>query len=133
MQGSARYLVLDVGAVWCGPCHAMAAWLDGANNGFVPDDYEPVREAVWDGELRWVTALFQDGSGNPADGGDAEDWYDDYPTENVPVLVDADEALISWVAAPGIPTLSLVDLETMEMVIVDDTSAVLSFVLSDVD
>lgn len=133
MRESAGYMVLDLGATWCGPCNSMADWLDGANNGFMPDDYEPVREAVWDGDVRWVTTLFQDGQGNPADWRDAEDWYDNYPTENVPVLADEGSDLINWIDAPGIPSLSLVDLETMEMVIVDDTSAVMNRVLSEVE
>ena len=126
-------IVIDIAATWCGPCNSMADWLDGANNGFMPDDYEPVREAVWDGDVRWVTTLFQDGQGNPADWRDAEDWYDNYPTENVPVLADEGSDLINWIDAPGIPSLSLVDLETMEMVIVDDTSAVMNRVLSEVE
>ena len=133
MLGSAGYMVVDTGATWCGPCNSMAAWLDGADNGFVPDDFIPVREAIEDETARWMTSLFQDGAGNPADQRTVEEWYDDYPTENVPVLADTDRGLIDWIAAPGIPSLSLVDLETMEMVIVDDTSAVLNRLLAEVE
>ena len=133
MQESAGYLIVDTGATWCGPCNSMADWLDGAENGFVPETFAPVRDAVHDGTLRWMTSLFQDGAGNPADQGTVEDWYDNYPTENVPVLADEGSDLIGWINAPGIPSLSLVDLETMEMVIVDDTSAVLNRALAEVE
>ncbi len=133
MKGSASYLVVDTGATWCGPCNSMAAWLDGANNGFVPDAFIPIREGVWDASVRWNTSLFQDGQGSPATFETVEDWYNNYPTENVPVLADEGSDLINWINAPGIPSLSLVDLETMEMVIVDDTTAVMNRVLSEVE
>lgn len=133
MMGSADYMVIDTGATWCGPCKSMAAWLDGANNGFMPDAFIPVREAVWEGEVRWNTSLFQDESGNPATFETVEDWYNNWPTENVPVLADEGSDLIGWINAPGIPSLSLVDLETMEMVIVDDTNATMQRVLAEVE
>lgn len=133
MQGSAGYLVLDLGATWCPPCNSMAAWLDGTDNGFMPDAFVPVREAIWEGEVRWISDLFQDEAGDPADQQDAENWYNNYPTENVPVLADTGADLSDWINPPGIPSLSLVDLETMELVIVDDTSAVMNRVLSEVE
>ena len=83
-----------------------------------------------------VTGLTVDtdsGSGNPADQEDVEDWYNNYPTENVPVLADEGSDLADWINPPGIPSLSLVDLETMEMVLVDDTSAVMNRVLAEVE
>ena len=133
MAGSAQYLVLDTSAVWCGPCNAMADWLDGANNGFMPADFDPIREAVEEGRVRWITTLYEDGSGNPADQGNVEDWYDDYPTDLVPVMVDGDRDVIDWIRPPAIPSLSLIDLETMEAVIVDDTSGVMNEVLESLE
>ena len=126
MQGSAEYMVIDVSAVWCGPCNAMAAWLAGDAPTLFGTELDSVREAIWEGEARWITGLYQDGSGDPTSVDDAEEWEEDYPAEGVPVLVDDDADLADWIAPPGIPSLSLVDLETMEMVIVDDTNAVLN-------
>jgi len=130
LRGSARYLVIDNSAVWCGPCNAMAEWLDGSNNGFIDPAGNPIREAVWDGTVRWVTAIYEDATGSPANLADLESWYQEYPTDNVLVLGDGSQQLISWIGPPGIPSLSLVDLDTMEMVIVDDTNGVLNAVMA---
>ena len=126
MKGGADYAVLDTGAVWCGPCNAIAAWLDGDTAYFGPER-DAAREAVWNGDVIWVTSLYEDESGNTAELKDAEDWAEEYPTEGVPVLVDDENEIIGWVGPPGIPSLSLVDLETMELVIVDETGGVAAF------
>ncbi len=126
MKDNAQYAVIDTGAVWCGPCNAIAAWLDG-EDAYFGAEMDAAREAVWNGDVIWVTSLFQDESGNPAELRDIEDWADEYPTEGVPVLVDDDRDIADWIQAPGIPSLSLVDLETMEMTIVDQTTGVASF------
>ncbi|MCO4769475.1 MAG: hypothetical protein KDA24_05545 [Deltaproteobacteria bacterium] len=126
MRGSAEFLVIDTSAVWCGPCNSMAAWLAGDSPTLFGSTLDNARENVWEGKARWITGLYEDGSGQPADVGDAEAWEDDYPAEGVPVIVDDDSDLVSWIGPPGIPSLSLVDLETMELVIVDDTNGVLN-------
>jgi len=126
MQGSADFLVIDTSAVWCGPCNSMAAWLADEAPTLFGQEMDSARENAWEGNVRWITGLYEDGSGQPADVGDAEAWEEDYPAEGVPVVVDDGRDLINWIGPPGIPSLSLVDLETMEMVIVDDTTAVLN-------
>ena len=126
LKGSADYMVLDTGAVWCGPCNAIAAWLDG-DTAYFGADQDPAREAVWNGDVKWVTSLYEDGGGAPAELEDAENWFEEYPTEGVPVLVDGDADIVSWIAPPGIPSLSLIDLENMEVLIVDETGGVASF------
>ncbi len=125
-KGAADWLVIDTGAVWCGPCNAIAEWLDGGD-AYFGSDMDPAREAVWNGDAIWITALFEDGGGQPADLGDAEAWAEEFPTEGVPVIVDDERDLIDWVGPPGIPSLSLVNLETMEVEIVDDTGGVAAF------
>ncbi len=132
LRDSAQYLVIDNSAVWCGPCNMMAGWLDGANNDFISEAGNPLREAVWEGHIRWITALYEDAGGSPADSDDVWNWYSEYPTENVLVVGDGGQDMIGWIAPPGIPSLSLVDLETMELLIVDDTNGVLNTLLSSI-
>ena len=122
-------IVIDVAATWCGPCNSMADWLDGANNGFIDSAGNPIREAVWDGDVIWVTVLFQDAGGQPANGADVTDWYNNYPTEKVLVLADPNSEVTNLINPPGIPSLSLLD-EDMTFSIVDDTNAVLNSLLS---
>ncbi len=131
LKDSADYLIIDNSAIWCGPCNMMAEWLDGGNNGFITGAGDVIREAVWSGELRWVTAIYEDGGGSPANLSDLQSWYSSYPTDNVVVLGDGSQDLIGWIGPPGIPSLSLVRLDTMELVIVDDTNAVLNAVISE--
>ena len=50
-----------------------------------------------------------------------------FPTEGVPVLVDDTAALFDWLDPVSIPSLTLLDLDTMEVVILDNTDGVASF------
>ncbi len=122
-------IVIDVAAGWCGPCRSMADWLDGANNGFIESAGNPIREGVWSGEILWVTVLFQNNGGGPANASDVANWYSDYPTPNVLVLADGASQVTGLINPPGIPSLSLLS-EDMTFSIVDDTNAVLNTLLS---
>lgn len=128
LAGAGVPIVIDVSAMWCGPCNEMADWLDGANNGFVGGG-EAIREAVWDGELVWVTALFEDHFGSAADTSDTQSWYAEYPTDGVLVLPDGALEVTSLINPPGIPSLSLLN-SNMTFAIVDDTNAVLNALLN---
>ena len=102
-------LIIDISAVWCGPCNQMAAWLEGEDNGFFNASANPLREAVWNGDVYWITAIYEDAFGNPANEQVAADWYESYPTAEVPVLADEDGDMASFINPPGIPSLSMLD------------------------
>lgn len=121
-------MVIDLAALWCGPCNQMSAWLDGDDNGMLEPAANPIREALWAGEFYWVTVLFQDENGEPADAGDAAHWFSDYPTDNVVIMIDPDEQLTSQVNPEYVPSLSLVNAD-LEWEIVDDANLVLNWLV----
>ena len=110
--GGGPPLIISVHAMWSPPDRDMASWLAGT--GGTPagwtDDYDDVREAVEEGELRWVSLLLQNDSGGAATAADAVAWASDYPTDNVPVLTGEDvTSLFGWFGSKSVPYLVLVD------------------------
>jgi thiol-disulfide isomerase/thioredoxin len=84
--GTGALTVIDASATWCEPCRTTSAWLAGTSDdyGFDVLGYAPVREAVRQRTVRWVTVL-TDGVDRPAD---LRAWADAYPAAEVPVLDD---------------------------------------------
>ena len=102
-------VVLDLSALWCGICREMASWLDRQQDGgFSP---EALRDAVDAGEVRWITVISEDVQGGPADEADVQAWHEAFPHPRVPVLLDADGSVASYVRAYGFPRLILLDEE----------------------
>jgi len=81
-------VIIDVSAMWCGPCKSISGWLDGNNPaGFA--SLEPIREAVLNGDLLWVTVLAEDNQGNFPDEAEIKQWADHYPeSDRIAVLGD---------------------------------------------
>lgn len=109
--GGGPPVIISLRAMWSGPDRSMASWLAGGGASQALEDYDEVRDAVENGELRWVSLLWQDNNqGSPTDGGDAEDWADEYPADNVPVPTGSEiEFLADWLGLSYIPYLLLVD------------------------
>lgn len=102
-----KMVVIDQSAVWCPPCNATAAYMDGDENGY--DHLEPLRDAVEKGKLYWITVLIQDNDGYPAQPIDAKEWFDRYHTREIPVLADSEYEIASYMPAPGIPAFALLN------------------------
>jgi hypothetical protein len=84
--GTGALTVIDASATWCEPCIVTSEWLAGGPDdyGFDLLGYAPVRDAILDRQVRWVTVL-TDGVDGPRD---LAAWHDRFPVDGVPVLDD---------------------------------------------
>lgn len=80
------YIIIDASATWCGPCQATSEWLAGGVDYYdLEPSYGAVREGIDDGTLVWVTVMTDNASVQ-----EVKAWDEDYPNENIPVMVDKD-------------------------------------------
>jgi len=110
--GSPAFLIIDVAAQWCGPCHGIADWING-----VPSDnadglemaYPTVREKIHDRRAWWITFIVQDINGGLPTLADAETWYAQHPDDNIPVLVDDEQFVLDRYGSSQFPFFFLLD------------------------
>ena len=88
-------VMIDIAAMWCGPCQMISKWLNGSSDATPWVDPTPlVRDAVNNGDVYWVTILGDDmGNGNPYETGDVDadelaQWEEAFPNDAVPLLAD---------------------------------------------
>lgn len=104
--------VMDITALWCGPCHDVAAFLsggDGNDGGLAP--YGTDIKALLDaGQIRWLTVVSE---GEVFNGGvelsDAQWWDQAYPHPHVQVIMDEDRKWANYMQAAYLPTIHSVD------------------------
>ena len=87
-----KHFIVDLSAMWCGPCHNVADWLSGninSNNQWIEDTYPTVREKVHDGRIMWLTFITQNNGGGEPTLADVTSWVTSHPDDQIPVFVDA--------------------------------------------
>jgi thiol-disulfide isomerase/thioredoxin len=74
--------ILDISAAWCGPCR-MAA-----------EEVQEVQDQYNDYDLKYLTLLFEDTSGDPPDVQDLKNWKDLNDIETAPVWGGSRDLLV---------------------------------------
>jgi thiol-disulfide isomerase/thioredoxin len=111
--GQDANIIIDLSAMWCGPCQAYSAWLSGdpAYTSY-DNEWPSVREKIENRELFWVTVLGEDTRGNVPDIVDIVSWDESYTNENIPVLtVEGDTEFRGFFLNSGWPSIYLYDAE----------------------
>jgi thiol-disulfide isomerase/thioredoxin len=103
-----KKVVLDLSALWCGPCKDLASWLEGEPSTLDESpELSPIREMVNAGEILWITVLFEDGFGNPAGPEQAVAWAEAYDNPHVAVLNDDARAMYQWLYPGTMPSVQI--------------------------
>ena len=126
--GQGKPIIIDLSAVWCGPCNDMSEFLSGVGSWGEGWDY--FRGKLDNGDFYWVTVLFQDSSRNPTPPETLTAWDNAYPNERIPVVNDPSYSLTNAIQPAGVPSLSLIGPD-MKWLVIDDTVGAANKVLSD--
>ena len=85
------YMIIDMSAQWCGPCHNMADWISGtdnANTAGLQSSYPTVREKIAQYRIWWLTIIVENAQGGPPTLSDATSWFESHQDNHIPVMVD---------------------------------------------
>lgn len=108
--GHGKPVVIDLSAVWCDACKELARWLEGEpSNLGMPVELDPVVDRVANGEVFWITVLFEDAIGNPAQVEEAKNWATAFPNAKVAVLIDDNRKLRDWFFPGAMPSVHAAD------------------------
>ena len=115
-----KYILIELGAVWCAPCNDLASWFTYKdesifNKVWWKEDYSKIYEMIHNDEIYFITILYENENHDYVTYDTAYEWYDNYPDDKIPILLDFDKALHSWIKPTGIPAVILVN-ENMEIV-----------------
>ena len=115
-----KYILVELAAAWCAPCNDLASWFAYRDESIYSKpwwkkDYEKIYDLVHNDKIYFITVLYEDENHDLVSYDTSYEWFDNYPDEKIPVLLDFDKSLHAWVKPTGIPTIILLN-EKMEIV-----------------
>ncbi|HCH66506.1 MAG: hypothetical protein CL927_01815 [Deltaproteobacteria bacterium] len=78
-------VLIDISAMWCGPCNYISECLAGGSNSYCSIN-SALPELINSEQIRWVTIIDQTPRGAETTVGHLEAWDEDYPNEYIAVL-----------------------------------------------
>jgi hypothetical protein len=105
-SGEPAYLIYDLSAQWCGPCHNVANWIAGVddqNTSWIQTMYPTVREKVHNVRIFWVTFVVEDSAGAPPTMADTTTWYTAHQDPFILILADEEQKVRDRFMGPAFP------------------------------
>ncbi|MBI65319.1 MAG: hypothetical protein CMG64_03400 [Candidatus Marinimicrobia bacterium] len=126
-----KHILIELGATWCAPCRDLASFFtynekDIMDKPFWKDEYNILYDMIKNNEIYFITILYEDEFRDDATIDTAYEWYNDYPDENIPIMVDENKFLHRIIRPKGIPAVSLLN-EDMEIMVLTDRGLNASF------
>ena len=108
-----KYILFEMGAGWCSPCHALASWITWNENEikskpFWKNEYNMIYDLIKNKDIYFISVLYEDEFRDTATYDTAYEWYNTYPDEDIPILVDENKLLHGIIRPTGIPAISLI-------------------------
>ena len=118
--GHGKLIVIELSTSWCSPCRQLASFLTYGDeevfkNRWWKPEYRIIKELVHNDKIYFINIQIQDVYREPASLYSAEDWFQEFPDEKVPILVDSDYRVRDWMRATGYPTVIILN-DKMEVV-----------------
>tara|TARA_Y100001970_G_scaffold273445_1_gene371686 strand:+ start:81 stop:884 length:804 start_codon:yes stop_codon:yes gene_type:complete len=117
MQG--KLIAVEFGAAWCPPCKDLSNWLSTGDNSITNNrwwkkEYAIIKDKINDGEIIFITILFQNELKDNASYDTVMNWHEKYPNSKIPILADEYSDIHQWIKPTGYPCVNLLD-ENMKL------------------
>ena len=116
-----KMILIELSTAWCNPCKDLSNWITHNDQKIKTypwwnDRYLPIRSMINNGDVLMINYLFEgDQRKVNANHSDVESWYNKYPDINIPILLDENRQVHSWVKPTGLPCIFLLD-ENMRLI-----------------